>query len=48
MAVLQPGVIRARVSLAGGRLYQVTVMGTEEFVNSPRARALWESFMILE
>jgi hypothetical protein len=43
-----PGVLRARVCLVGKRLYQVMVLGTEEFVNSRNAKAFWESFVVTE
>jgi hypothetical protein len=44
----RPGVMRARVYLAGTRLYKVRVYGTEEFANSDAATAFLESFMVLE
>ena len=42
------GVLRARVYLAGTRLYKVSVFGKGEFANSDAATAFLESFMILE
>lgn len=44
----QPGMLRARIYLVGKRLYQVMVLGTEEYVNSPTANAFLESFMVTE
>jgi hypothetical protein len=44
----RPGVMRARVYLAGTRLYKVSVFGTEDFANSDAATAFLESFMVLE
>lgn len=43
-----PGVLRARIYLVGKRLYQVTAMGTDDFVNSPAATAFLESFAVIE
>ena len=42
------GVLRARVYLAGTRLYKVSVFGKVEFANSDAATAFLESFMVLE
>ena len=42
------GVLRARVYLAGTRLYKVSVFGKDEFANSDAATAFLESFMVLE
>lgn len=41
------GVLRARVYLAGTRLYKVSVFGKEEYANSDAATAFLESFMII-
>lgn len=42
------GLIRARVYLVGKRLYQVMVMGTEDFVKSKDADQFFESFALTE
>lgn len=43
-----PGVLRARVYFARGRLYQVVVMGTAEYASAPAATAFLESFRLTE
>jgi hypothetical protein len=48
-SVTQPtGVLRARVYIAGNRLYQVWVVGKPEYVNSPEATAFLDSFRLTE
>ena len=42
------GVLRARVYLAGARLYKVSVFGKAEFADADAATAFLESFMIVE
>lgn len=42
------GVLRARVFLAGARLYKVSAFGTPDFADAPAARAFLESFAVLE
>ena len=42
------GMLRARIYLAGTRLYKVSVFGTEEFANAPAADAFLESFTVTE
>jgi hypothetical protein len=44
----RPGALRARIFLAGNRIYQVMAIGKEDYVNSPAATAFLESFMVLE
>ncbi|MCI0702419.1 MAG: hypothetical protein L0241_15155 [Planctomycetia bacterium] len=47
--VIQPtGALRARVYIAGNRLYQVWVVGLPEYVNSDEATAFLESFRLTE
>jgi hypothetical protein len=43
-----PGVMRVHIYLVGKRLYQVTVKGTQEYVNAPDATAFLDSFMVTE
>jgi hypothetical protein len=40
------GRLRTRVFLAGGRLYQVTVQGSKEAVESPQAEKVFDSFTL--
>jgi hypothetical protein len=42
----EPGILHARIYLVGKRLYQVMVVGTEEFANA-EAAAFLDSFMVL-
>jgi len=42
------GVLRARVVLAGARLYKVSAFGTPDFADAPAAREFLESFAVLE
>jgi hypothetical protein len=42
----RPGLLRAHIYLAGKRLYQVTVKGTEEYANAPAATAFLDSFAV--
>lgn len=44
----QPGALRARLYFVGKRQYQVTAMGTDDFVNAPDATAFLESFMVTD
>jgi hypothetical protein len=43
----ESGILHARIYLVGKRLYQVMVVGTEEFANA-EAEAFLDSFMVLE
>jgi hypothetical protein len=40
--------MRARIFLVGKRLYQVSVRGTETYVNGAEASAFLDSFMVTE
>ncbi|MCS6864848.1 MAG: hypothetical protein RMJ56_09595 [Gemmataceae bacterium] len=44
----QPGLLRARIILAGTRLYKVSVFGTHDFATTTAADTFLESFMVLE
>lgn len=48
VTVPQPGALRSRLYFVGKRLYQVTVLGTDEFINTPAATAFLESFTVSE
>ena len=42
----RPGMMYARVYLVGRRLYQVMVVGTEDYATSPTTGAFFDSFMV--
>lgn len=42
----QKGVVRARIYLAGARLYQLQVLGSKEFVTSDEAASFFASFTV--
>jgi hypothetical protein len=42
------GEVRARVYLVGKRMYQVMVVGTKEYANSPAATAFLDSFRLTD
>lgn len=44
----QPGLLRARIILAGTRLYKVSVFGTHDFATATSADTFVDSFMVVE
>jgi hypothetical protein len=48
VTVPQSGVLRGRLYFVGKRLYQVTAVGTDAFVNAPNATAFLESCAVTE